>query len=46
MDKVKTEISDTAAVPETQSSRITHTWVKDGDRWKLLGGDEPRATRL
>jgi ketosteroid isomerase-like protein len=29
--------SDTAA-GKTQSSRITHTWVKEGDRWKLLGG--------
>jgi Calcium/calmodulin dependent protein kinase II association domain len=23
---------------KTQSSRITHTWVKKGARWKLLGG--------
>ena len=30
--------SDTAAVAKTQSSRITHAWVKEGDRWKLLGG--------
>jgi Calcium/calmodulin dependent protein kinase II Association. len=30
--------SDTADVTKTQSSRITHTWVKDGARWKLLGG--------
>lgn len=30
--------SDTADVAKTQSSRITHTWVKEGDRWKLLGG--------
>ena len=30
--------SDPAAVAKTQSSRITHTWVKEGDRWKLLGG--------
>jgi hypothetical protein len=29
---------DTAAVTKTQSSRINHAWVKDGDRWKLLGG--------
>jgi ketosteroid isomerase-like protein len=29
---------DTAAVAKTQSSRITHTWVKEGDSWKLLGG--------
>ena len=30
--------SDTSAVAKTQSSRITHTWVKEGDSWKLLGG--------
>lgn len=30
--------TDTAGVAKTQSSRITHTWVKDGDHWKLLGG--------
>jgi ketosteroid isomerase-like protein len=30
--------SEAAAVAKTQSSRITHTWVKEGDRWKLLGG--------
>jgi ketosteroid isomerase-like protein len=30
--------SDTAGATKTQSSRITHTWVKEGDRWKLLGG--------
>lgn len=30
--------SDTAGVPKTQSSRITHTWVKEGASWKLLGG--------
>jgi len=29
---------DTAGVGKTQSSRITHTWVKEGARWKLLGG--------
>jgi len=23
---------------KTVSSRITHTWVKEGDRWALLGG--------
>ncbi len=27
-----------AAGAKTQSSRITHTWVKTGGRWKLLGG--------
>lgn len=30
--------NDNASVAKTQSSRITHTWVKEGDRWKLLGG--------
>jgi hypothetical protein len=30
--------SDTAGVTKTQTSRINHTWVKEGDRWKLLGG--------
>lgn len=29
---------DTPGVEKTQSSRITHTWVKEGARWKLLGG--------
>ncbi|MBM4146420.1 MAG: nuclear transport factor 2 family protein [Nitrospira sp.] len=29
---------DTAEVTKTQSSRITHTWVKEGSVWKLLGG--------
>jgi hypothetical protein len=30
--------NDTAGVGKTQSSRITHTWVKEGASWKLLGG--------
>jgi len=30
--------SDAGAVAKTQSSRITHTWVKESGRWKLLGG--------
>jgi hypothetical protein len=30
--------SDTPGMEKTQSSRITHTWVKEGARWKLLGG--------
>jgi len=29
---------ETSGVKITQKSRITHTWVKDGDHWKLLGG--------
>jgi len=35
---ISVNCSDTAAVAKTQSSRITHTWAKGGDRWKLLGG--------
>lgn len=27
-----------AGMTKTQSSRITHTWAQEGDRWKLLGG--------
>jgi ketosteroid isomerase-like protein len=30
--------SDTTGVTKTQTSRITHTWVKEGESWKLLGG--------
>lgn len=30
--------SDTTGENRTQSSRITHTWLKDGARWKILGG--------
>jgi len=30
--------SNTGDVKKTQSSRISHTWVKEGARWKLLGG--------
>jgi len=30
--------SEAAGAAKTRSSRITHTWVKEGDRWKLLGG--------
>ena len=29
---------DSATEGKTQSSRITHTWIKEGERWKLLGG--------
>ena len=35
---IHVDCSDTAAVAKTQSTRITHTWVKEGDCWKLLGG--------
>ena len=31
--------TDTASgLRKVQSSRITHTWAKEGARWKLLGG--------
>jgi len=30
--------SETSGVTKTQSSRITHTWVKESAGWKLLGG--------
>jgi ketosteroid isomerase-like protein len=29
---------DSAGIIKSQSSRITHTWVKEGGNWKLLGG--------
>ena len=40
--------TDTAGVAKTQSSRITHTWVKEGADWKLLGGtsyDDPLSPK-
>ena len=30
--------SDNDGIVKTQSSRITHTWIKDDNTWKLLGG--------
>jgi len=30
--------SDAAGVAKKQSSRITHTWTREGEGWKLLGG--------
>lgn len=30
--------SDSASAAKTRSSRIIHTWVKEGGRWKVLGG--------
>jgi ketosteroid isomerase-like protein len=30
--------NDTAGAAKIPSSRITHTWVKEGAYWKLLGG--------
>ncbi|HOW54028.1 MAG TPA: nuclear transport factor 2 family protein [Syntrophorhabdaceae bacterium] len=30
--------SDTTGTVKRQSSRITHTWIKEGRDWKLLGG--------
>lgn len=32
------DFDDTPTGARTQSSRITHTWVKEGHRWELLGG--------
>ena len=29
---------DTTGAMKTSSSRITHTWVKEDGKWKLLGG--------
>ena len=29
---------DSSGIDKKTSSRITHTWVKEGLRWKLLGG--------
>jgi hypothetical protein len=29
---------DAAGAGKIQSSRITHTWIKEGAHWKLLGG--------
>ncbi|MFA6002069.1 MAG: nuclear transport factor 2 family protein [Thermoleophilia bacterium] len=35
---IHVDCADTGTVVKTRSSRITHTWVKEGDSWKLLGG--------
>lgn len=35
---INVNCNDPCSVAKIQSSRITHTWVKKGDRWKLLGG--------
>ena len=35
---IHVNMSDTTGAAKTQSSRITHTWVKEGASWKLLGG--------
>lgn len=35
---IHVKCGDTAGAPKTESTRITHTWVKEGARWKLLGG--------
>ncbi|MBI5870098.1 MAG: nuclear transport factor 2 family protein [Actinobacteria bacterium] len=36
--KVHVSDGEAAAAGNVRSSRITHTWVKDGESWKLLGG--------
>jgi len=35
---INVHCSDPAGLTHTQASRITHTWVKEGEHWKLLGG--------
>jgi Calcium/calmodulin dependent protein kinase II association domain len=35
---ISVNCGDIAAGAKTQTSRITHTWVREGGRWKLLGG--------
>lgn len=35
---IRVNCGDTSGVTKTQSSRITHTWVKEDAGWKLLGG--------
>jgi hypothetical protein len=35
---IRVNCSDANGLTKTQSSRITHTWVEEGGRWKLLGG--------
>jgi len=35
---IQVNCSDATAAGKTQSSRITHTWVKELAGWKLLGG--------
>ncbi|MFA5802317.1 MAG: nuclear transport factor 2 family protein [Thermoleophilia bacterium] len=35
---IHVNFSEAGAAAKTQSSRITHTWVKEGGSWKLLGG--------
>ena len=35
---ISTSCSDAAGTVKQGSSRITHTWIKEGREWKLLGG--------
>jgi hypothetical protein len=35
---INVDRGDATSAAKTQSSRITHTWVKELGRWKLLGG--------
>ncbi len=35
---INVNCNETAAGAKIQSSRITHTWIKENDHWKLLGG--------
>ena len=35
---IRVDCDEATGLTKTQSSRITHTWVKEGAGWKLLGG--------
>jgi hypothetical protein len=35
---LRVNCGDTTGAGKVQTSRITHTWVKEGASWKLLGG--------
>jgi ketosteroid isomerase-like protein len=35
---LRVDCRDVSGATKTQTSRITHTWIKKGTRWKLFGG--------
>jgi len=35
---IRVNYSNNKKVAKIQTSRITHTWIKEGGKWKLLGG--------
>jgi ketosteroid isomerase-like protein len=35
---IRVNSGDASVVAKTKNTRISHTWVKEGDSWKLLGG--------